>query len=157
MPAERKWSEVIDIKDQVGRVGRITSVAVIKPIELSGATVTNITLHNPDYVRSSGIGVGSKVEVTRSGEVIPFITNVENNGITPYKLPENCPICDTKLITEGKYLACPNKSCPARLSLSIEYFFKTLGVEELGEKTVQRLINEFKFSSIIDFYYIDKS
>lgn len=156
MPAERKWTKVVDIKDQVGRMGRITSVAVIKPINLSGATVTNVTLHNPEYIINSGIGIGSDVEVTRSGEVIPFITKVSNpDGTEPYKLPSNCPICNMPVKKEGKYLTCTNKDCPARLSLSIEYFFKTLGVEELGEKTVHRFINTFGLRSIIDFYNLD--
>jgi DNA ligase (NAD+) len=158
MPAERKWSKVTAINNQVGRIGRLTSVAVINPIQLSGATVTNVTLHNPDYVRTSKIGIGSKVEVTRSGEVIPYITQVinEDPNIIPHQLPKNCPICNTKLKEEGKYLICPNPSCPSRLSQSIEYFFKVLEVKELGQKTIERFINEFKLSSIIEFYKLDK-
>lgn len=213
MPAERKWTKVTNIKHQVGRTGRITSVAVVDPVELSGATVTNITLHNYDYAKSSGIKIGSKVEVTRSGEVIPFITAVDNRSFnentsqansklneksnsesTTEKtndssytttstttsttqpkpsstksnitnstfsshpaqneniFPTKCPICDTKLVESGKYLECPNKKCPARLAQFYEYFFKTLQVEELGAKTIERFINEFKITQIIDFY-----
>ncbi len=150
-PAERKWSVVREINDQVGRTGRITSVAVIDPIQLSGATVTNVTLHNYDYIRTSKIGIGSKVEVCRSGEVIPFITQVIP-AKTPHKLRTTCPICKTPLREMGKYTECPNKNCPARKSQSFEYFFKVLGVEELGLKTIQRFINEFKVDSIDDFY-----
>lgn len=167
MPAERKWTKVTKIKHQVGRTGRITSVAVVDPVELSGATVTNITLHNYDYAKSSGIKIGSKVEVTRSGEVIPFITAVDNNShnkgnssknssstkkYSENIFPTKCPICDTKLVESGKYLECPNKKCPARLAQFYEYFFKTLQVEELGAKTIERFINEFKITKIIDFY-----
>ena len=152
-PAERKFSKVVDIKDQVGRTGRITSVAVIKPITLSGATVTNVTLHNFDFLKSSKIGIGSKVEVMRSGEVIPFIIKV-----IPAKSPHNprtkCPACGKKLVESGKYLECINPACPARISQSIEYFFKTLGVEELGLKTVEKLINILDLKDIVDFYNI---
>ena len=150
-PAERKWSVVRDINDQVGRTGRITSVAIIDPIQLSGATVTNVTLHNYDYIKTSKIGIGSKVEVCRSGEVIPFITKVIP-AKTPHKLRKACHICETALVETGKYTECPNKNCPARKSQSFEYFFKVLGVEELGLKTIQRFINEFKVDSIDDFY-----
>lgn len=153
-PAERKWSVVRDIRDQVGRTGRITSVAVIDPIQLSGATVTNVTLHNYDYIRTSKIGIGSKVEVCRSGEVIPFITQVIP-AKKPHNLRKTCPICETPLHITGKYTECPNKNCPARKSQSIEYFFKVLGVEELGLKTIERFINEFKVDSILDFYNLD--
>jgi DNA ligase (NAD+) len=156
-PAERKTSTVIKIKDQVGRTGRITSVAVIEPINLSGATITNVTLHNYQYILESGIDVGSKVEVCRSGEVIPFITKVFINSTSnqQYKIPVKCPICESVLKREQKYLECTNKLCPAKLSQSIEYFFKTLKVEELGIKTIERFINEFKISTIIDFYNLN--
>lgn len=150
-PAERKWSVVREINDQVGRTGRITSVAIIDPIQLSGATVTNVTLHNYDYIKTSKIGLGSKVEVCRSGEVIPFITKVIP-AKTPHKLRTTCPVCETPLVEMGKYTECPNKNCPARKSQSFEYFFKVLGAEELGLKTIERFINEFKVDSIDDFY-----
>ena len=150
-PAERKWSAVKEIKDQVGRTGRVTSVAVIDPIELSGATVTNVTLHNFEFVKESGIGLGSKVEVMRSGEVIPFITNVIPAD-KPHRPGTKCPACKTKLKTDGKYLECPNKNCPARTSQSIEYFFKVLDVDDLGLKTIEKFINELNVENVIDFY-----
>ncbi|PJA41378.1 hypothetical protein CO178_00300 [candidate division WWE3 bacterium CG_4_9_14_3_um_filter_34_6] len=161
LPAERKWSKVVNIKDQVGRTGRITSVAVIDPVELSGATVTNVTLHNAEFVESSKIRIGSKVQLCRSGEVIPFIIEVRNHDFgaiatKSYKIPSNCPICKTKLIKQGKYLQCPNSNCPARTSKSIEYFFKTLNVENLGLKTIEKFMDIFDISSPIDFYNLQK-
>ncbi len=152
-PAERKITHVLDIKDQVGRTGRITSVAVLEPVELSGATVTNVTLHNYKYLEDCGIDIGSEVEVCRSGEVIPFITRVISSpNKKSYQVPEICPVCGNPLKRSNKYLECTNVNCPARLTQSIEYFFKVLGVEELGLKTIERLINEFKLKSIFDFY-----
>lgn len=151
IPGERKWSEIINIKNQVGRTGRITAVANIKPIALSGATVQNVTLHNFDYIKKTKIGVGAMVEVIRSGEVIPFITNV-NPTNTTHKIPTNCPECGAKTKFSGKYLQCTNPKCTAKVWQEIEYFFKVLGVEELGEKTVRRFISELKLNTIIDFY-----
>jgi DNA ligase (NAD+) len=154
-PAERKLSTVLEIKDQVGRTGRITSVAVIEPINLSGATVTNVTLHNYQYIVESKIDIGSQIEVCRSGEVIPFITKVftpNKNHKQKYMIPTNCPICENLLKKDAKYLECTNPKCPAKFAQSIEYFFKTLKVDELGIKTIERFINEFKISNIIDFY-----
>lgn len=154
-PAEKKWSKIKDITDQVGRTGRITSVAHIKPVNLSGATVKNVTLHNFDYIKKEQIGVGAKVEVMRSGEVIPFITQVINKG-KPHTPPKKCPVCGKSVKKDGKYLVCVNKECPAKVSGSIEHYFKALGVEELGEKTINRFINEFKLKKIIDFYNLTK-
>lgn len=200
-PAERKISKVINIKDQVGRTGRVTSVAVLEPVTLSGATVTNVTLHNYEFIIKSKIDIGDNVELCRSGEVIPFITkviktkqlktqkqNTKSNEITNqtkeqhdkvvhktnignietpslpqsvternhYSPPTNCPICDQKLIINGKYLECVNKNCPARLSQSIEYFFKNLEVQELGATTIQKFMNEFHIYSIVDFYKLSE-
>lgn len=156
VPAEKKWSEVVNIVDSVGRTGRITSIANIKPINLSGATVTNVTLHNFDFVEKSKIGVGSKVEVMRSGEVIPFITQVEASK-NPHKEPKNCPVCGKPVKKYGKYLECINNECPAQVSLSIEYFFKTLDVEELGLKTIEKFIEVFDLKTVIDFYNLEPS
>lgn len=160
-PAERKITIVKEIKDQVGRTGRITSVAVVEPVELSGATVQNVTLHNYQYIKDSGINIGSEVEICRSGEVIPFITRVLSKGKykssnLSYKIPVKCPVCKSILKESNKYLECINPDCPAKLSQSIEYFFKTLGVEELGLKTIEKFINEFKLNGVIDFYHLDK-
>lgn len=175
-PAERKISKVINIKDQVGRTGRVTSVAVLEPVTLSGATVTNATLHNYEFIIKSGIDIGDSVELCRSGEVIPFITKViktntsdtlptqknspqktlDNKDHSHYSPPTNCPICGQKLVINGKYLECVNKKCPARLSQSIEYFFKNLEVQELGATTIQKFMNEFHIYSIIDFYKLNE-
>lgn len=154
LPAERKWSEVIDIKSQVGRTGRITNVAVIKPIDLSGATVKNVTLHNIDFVKKSGIGIGSKVEVCRSGEVIPFITQIGTtpNAHSPFHIPKMCPVCQKPLRINGKYLECTNLKCPARTSQEIEHFFKAIGVEDLGLKTIEKFMDIFEINSPSDFY-----
>ena len=151
VPAEKKWSKVVKIIDSVGRTGRVTSIAKIEPINLSGATVTNVTLHNFEYVKKSKIGIGSKVEVMRSGEVIPFIVQVKPSK-NPHRIAEKCPVCDTKLVESGKYLECINPNCPARLSQSIEYFFKVLGVEELGLKTIEKFIDIFSIQNVIGFY-----
>lgn len=155
VPGERKWSKVVGITDQVGRTGRITSVAHIEPIKLSGAKVQNITLHNFDYITKSGIGIGSKVEVIRSGEVIPYITHVDPSK-TPHKAPETCPVCAGKVAESGKYLECTNVVCPAKVSQSIEHYFKSLGVEELGAKTIEKFIKEFKLKGITDFYHLNQ-
>lgn len=160
-PAERKETEIVGITDQVGRTGRITSVAQVKPVVLSGATVTNVTLHNIEFIEKTGIDIGDKVEICRSGEVIPFITqvfpaNLPQNKRT-YKIPTSCPVCASKLVRNNKYLECSNANCPARKAQSYEYFFKVLNVEELGIKTIETLINAFKIDSIMDFYKLKDS
>ena len=151
IPGMRKWTKIVGITNQVGRTGRITAVAHIKPINLSGATIKNVTLHNFDYIKKEKIGIGADVEVIRSGEVIPFITNVKP-ATKVYLAPKLCPECGAKTKFSGKYLECTNPRCSAKIWQEVEYFFKTLGVEELGEKTVKRFIKEFNFTNILDFY-----
>ena len=154
LPAERKLSKVLEIKSQVGRTGRITNVAVITPIDLSGATVKNVTLHNIEFVKKSQIGIGSEVEVCRSGEVIPFITSVKKSDV-PFKIPTKCPSCGLDLSISGKYLKCNNPKCKARKSQEIEHFFKALNVSELGLKTIEKFMDVFEITSPYEFYELE--
>ena len=121
------------------------------PIDLSGATIKNVTLHNIDFVEKTKIGIGSDIEVCRSGEVIPFITNVKGSNY-PFLIPSVCPICKAQLARYGKYLECINPKCPARKSQEIEHFFKALNVQELGLKTIEKFMDVFEIASPIDFY-----
>lgn len=148
-----KKTKIINIIDSVGRTGRITSVAQLDPVDLSGATITNVTLHNLDYMTKLGIGIGSIVEITRAGEVIPYITRTIS-ATHNYEPPKTCPSCSSELEKSQKYLQCVNPDCPAKLALSFEYFFKTLDVKELGNITIAKLMDELGIKQIIDFYKI---
>jgi DNA ligase (NAD+) len=125
---------------QVGRTGHITPVMSVIPINLSGATIRRVTAHHAGMVAKLGIGAGARIEVIRSGEVIPKLERVLETSETVI-LPERCPSCDTPLGWKGDFLRCTFKACPAQREQRICHWFRTLGSADwFGIKTVQKLV-----------------
>jgi DNA ligase (NAD+) len=158
--APQAVSEIIVIEEQIGRTGRVTPVARIKPVWISGSTVSNVTLHNQDYVTSLDVAVGDKIAVSRRGDVIPAVEEViEKNtaGNKTYTLPEHCPVCSTILVRDGAHHFCPNTSCPARVFGRIAFFVARgqMDIENLGYETVKRLLELKRIQDIPDLYFFD--
>jgi DNA ligase (NAD+) len=109
----------------------------IEPVEIGGVTIKSITGKNLAYLKRHGLGVGAKIQVIRSGEVIPEVLRV----LTPAKVkyPKRCFHCQTELNDKSTFLYCPNKECPCRGKGSGVTFFKLLGVDEVGESTLVQL------------------
>jgi DNA ligase (NAD+) len=130
---------VRSVTPQTSRAGRITPVAELAPVRLSGALLSRATAHHYRMVIDKGIGAGAVIELARSGEVIPKIERV----ITPATpdVPEHCPSCQHALIWDNDYLLCPNNlDCPAQISHSLAHFFKVLKNNDgFGDATIQKL------------------
>jgi len=126
---------------QVGRTGNITPVMEVAPVLLSGATIRRVTAHHAGMVSKQGIGKGAKIEIIRSGEVIPKLEKV----IRPsdrVALPEKCPVCGTALVWQKDFLRCINPACRAQIEQRISHWFKTLGnADWFGIKTIQKLVD----------------
>jgi DNA ligase (NAD+) len=131
--------KVLKVTPQTSRSGRINPVAELEPTRLSGALISRTTAHHYGMVREKGIGVGTVIELTRSGMVIPKIERV----IIPKQpqIPDTCPSCGHSLIWDSDYLYCPNSAhCQAQIENSMEHFFKTLAnVDGFGRKTIEKL------------------
>ncbi len=124
---------------QTGRTGRITPVIEIEPVELSGATIRRATAHNFQKARKDGLGVGSRVTMIRSGEVIPFIMDVLSPA--PLAVPTACPCCGGPVEEDGEYLTCVNPHCSAQAEGRITHFFKTLGTADgFGPKAAEKIV-----------------
>ncbi len=138
---ETKTTHVESLTWQVGRTGNVTPVLQVAPVTLSGATIRRVTAHNAGMVRRRQIGPGARIEVIRSGEVIPKLEQV----LTPaqrVELPDSCPACGEALSWRGDFLRCTNIECPAKIEQSISHWFKTLGSADwFGIKTIQKLVN----------------
>ena len=118
-------TELLDITVQVGRTGRVTPVAVLKPVYVSaGSTVSRTTLHNPFEVKRKGVLIGDTVVVRKAGDVIPELVGpvVERrkgreDDLREFVMPDRCPSCGSKLRTgqggEGKDIRCPKRGVPA--------------------------------------------
>ncbi len=125
---------------QVGRTGNVTPVMEITPIKLSGATIKRVTAHNAGNVRDKRIGEGAKIEIIRSGEVIPKLEKVIEEA-EQIVLPANCPVCETELVWNNDFLKCINVKCDAKVVQSISHWFKTLGnADWFGVKTIEKLV-----------------
>jgi DNA ligase (NAD+) len=124
-------------------------------VHLSGATIQTATGHHYEMMRLQGVGPGGFIEVVRSGMVIPKIERVIQRAVPI--IPTHCPSCDAKLVQEGDYLICPNKTaCPAQIENTILHFFKTIkNADGFGPKTITKLF-ERDITSIQQIYALDK-
>lgn len=131
--------KVLSVTPQVGRSGKITPVVELEPTLLSGATIVRATGHHYGLVKEQGLGVGSVVELTRSGLVIPKIISVLKP--MPVDIPDNCPSCSKLLVWESDFLTCINrKNCPAQIVGKMAYFFKILANNDgFGIVTIKKL------------------
>jgi DNA ligase (NAD+) len=163
-PAVEEVSEVLAIDVQVGRTGKLTPVARIRPVMVGGAMVSNATLHNEDEVRRKDVRIGDKVFVRRAGDVIPEIVAViadERTGDEqPFVFPDHCPVCGaTAPRPEGEVdRRCTNLSCPAQLEGHIAHFAQrnAMDIQGLGDKLIVQLIQaedeRVRVRSVADLY-----
>ncbi|MCD2332157.1 NAD-dependent DNA ligase LigA [Borreliella americana] len=152
------FSRVNSIVLQVGRSGKITPVANIDKVFVSGAFITSATLHNQDYITSIGLNVGDVVKVSRRGDVIPAVEMVINKFSTGFfKVPNNCPACETAVVKEGAHFFCPNNNCPSVAVERIKYFCSKncMDIEGFSDKIISFLFEKKFISSEIDLYTFD--
>lgn len=145
---------------QVGRTGRITPMARINPVRLSGSVIQNVTLHNQDYIDSLELAVGDTVAISKRGDVIPAVESViEKNpdGNTTWTIPSVCPVCGSAVERRGAHHFCTGSGCPAKERGSIEYFCakKQMDIEGLGPQTVDYLYDKGYIHTIADLYRFD--
>ncbi len=154
---------VQDIAVSVGRTGTLTPVALLKPVEVGGVTISRATLHNADEVARKDIRIGDTVKVERAGDVIPAITErVPVSGeqrSAPFRMPDHCPVCESTVGREGAYFYCTGQSvCGAQLKGAIEHFASklALNIEGLGKKTVAQLVDQGLVRSLAGLYRLTK-
>ena len=162
--AQQTTSTIISITIQVGRTGALTPVARVKPVFVSGVTVTNVTLHNQDEIDRKDIRVGDKVLIERSGDVIPKIVKVvgrDKKNAQKFKIDTQCPSCGqkTKKKNDEAIMKCLNSSCQAQVQGRIQHYCSKLAmnIEGLGDKIVAQLIDNHLIKNIDDLYSIKKN
>lgn len=151
-----------DVKWQVGRTGKVTPVGILDPVNIDGVVVSNVTLHNPDYITSMGLQLNDHVVIIRSGDVIPKLTQVFTDRATdrePIPVPTLCPSCHSPLSRDGAYLKCYNLSCRDRVVNSILHYGsrKACSIEGLGEAVVNDLYSRGMIRRLRDIYSLDAS
>ena len=159
--AEEAETVLENIEFQVGRTGALTPVARLRPVFVGGATVSNATLHNMDEVQRKDVRIGDHVIVRRAGDVIPEVKEAlfarRPAGTREIKLPENCPVCGSKVEREeGEAVArCSGGlSCRAQLLGGLLHFVsrRALDIEGLGDKLLAQLIEQGIVQSPADIF-----
>ena len=148
------------IEVQVGRTGRITPVARVEPVRIGGATISNVTLHNQEYIDMLELALGDRVAISRRGDVIPAVERVlEKNetGAKTWKLPDVCPSCASPLVKQGAHHFCVNPSCPDQVRGRLNFFVGRgqMDIEGLGPETIEVLLKNDLVRDIDDIYSFD--
>jgi DNA ligase (NAD+) len=157
-PARQSETVVENIEVQVGRTGALTPVAHLKPVAVGGVTVSRATLHNEDEIDRLGVQIGDTVLIERSGDVIPKVVRVKQQGTTrrPFAMPKHCPVCGGDIVREAGEAAsrCINTNCPARLRESILHFAArpVMNIDGMGEALVNQLVEAGLVKSVADIY-----
>lgn len=158
-PAKTGETTVEDITVQVGRTGKLTPVALLRPVDVKGVTISRASLHNEKQTQKLGISRGAKVTVERAGDVIPQVKDVIEEGDERFEIPEKCPVCGSKVVGEKQHHFCTGGiSCPAQLKRKLEYFAseEAMDIEGLGEKVAEQLVEQGLIEEISDLYSLEK-
>ncbi len=163
--AEQAITQMHDIMITVGRSGKLTPTAMLKPVFVGGATISAATLHNPDWIEKMGLRIGDWVKVERGGDVIPKVAEIVSDaehprGPKPFEYPKNCPVCGNPAVREegeADY-RCVNADCPALLHGTIEHWASrgVMNIEGLGERSVAALTESGVVKSVADIYRLNE-
>lgn len=157
---DEEETTLIDIGWQVGKTGVITPVAYFKSVELAGTTVEKASLHNISIIERLELGIGDKITVYKSNEIIPQIRDNLTRSNT-WTFPDECPVCGgiTKIVKENdsKVLMCDNPNCKGKLlgKLTHAVSKNALNIDGMSEATIEFLIERGWLSSIKDIYKLD--
>jgi len=130
----------------VGRTGALTPVAILKPVGLSGITITHATLHNFDQIKRLGLKIGDTVIISRAGDVIPqvikVLTELRTGKEKEFKMPLKCPVDGSRVAQDGVIYRCSNPNCGARNKENLYHFVSAFDIVGLGPKIINRFLDE---------------
>ncbi len=165
-PAQEQVTTVEAIDVFVGRTGKLTPVARLKPVFVGGVTVTNATLHNEDEARRKDVRVGDQVIVRRAGDVIPEVVAVVPDTRThlalAFTMPRCCPVCGSEAVREegeADYRCSGGLFCAAQRKQSLLHFAqrRAMDIEGLGEKLVDQVVDAGIIRTLPDLYRLGLS
>lgn len=159
-PPEQKETIVEGIRVQVGRTGRLTPLALLKPVKLAGTTVSRASLHNQDYIDAKDIRVGDTVVVQKAGDIIPeILRSIPENrpeGTHRFVIPATCPMCGSPASREenGADIRCTGTNCFAQSIRKVIYFASkdAMNIEGLGPSSIEALMTEGYIKDFADIY-----
>lgn len=150
-------TKLLDVEWSVARTGVITPVAIVEPVELSGAMVSRASLHNIGIMRNLGVTKGAWVTAMRRGGVIPNIESVAEQGKEAIEIPKACPSCGSPTRIEADFLYCTRpKGCVQSKIGELAHFVKTVGIDGFGEKLIAKLYESGLVTDPSEFYGLTK-
>lgn len=156
-------TDLNDIVVQVGRTGKLTPVALLRPVLVSGVTVSRATLHNEGLVQELGVRRGDRVRIQRAGDVIPQVVEVlephRTSDDEPWEMPAECPACRAPVRSQGAYHLCTGGwKCPAQRHARVAHFVGkgAMDIDTLGEKLVAVLIENRLVETPADLYSLTR-
>ncbi len=162
-PPEQAETVLEDITISVGRTGTLNPTAVLRPVRVSGVTVSSAALHNEDFIRAKDIRIGDHVMVQRAGEVIPEITQslpAKRSGAErEFVMPSTCPSCGAAVErAEGEAAHyCSGADCPAQRLERLTHFVSrgAMDIQGIGGKVAEKLIDAGLVHTGADLYALD--
>jgi DNA ligase (NAD+) len=162
--AQQAETKVEEINVYVGRIGSLTPVAKLAPVQLAGVTISNASLHNLDEIRRKDVREGDTVLIERAGDVIPYVLRVTGKGkprAREFEMPTHCPACGGAVVHEEGEVGyfCVNVNCPARMRESIRHFASknALDIDGLGDKLVAQLVETGLVKELDDLYKLKQA
>ena len=152
---DTKVTQINEIEWGVSRNGTLTPVALVEPVELSGAMIGRVTLHNFGLVQNFELKVGDKNEIIRSGEVIPKFLGVAEKSKGKFTYPHSCPSCQSKLVIEDIWLFCENERCPAKVKEEILNYIHKANMDDLSDKRLEEMMSKGLVEQIPDLYKLE--
>lgn len=134
-----------------------TPIGIVEPVRLAGTTVQRANLNNPGMIRKMGLKIGSRVVITKRGEIIPKIESLIENPVDAAEIiqPESCESCGSRLVDEDTRLYCPNELCPKKELHRLEKWLGILDIREFGPALITRLHDSGIVKTIGDLYALE--
>jgi DNA ligase (NAD+) len=163
--AEEKTTMLADVIWDVGKIGKVSPVAVLEPVFVGGTTVTRATLANQEVIRARDVRIGDTVLVRRAGDVIPFVAGVldaskRTGEEREIEAPETCPSCEQPLTEQGnsRELFCTNVACPAQTVRRLIHWASRAAadIEAVGPVWIERLNEAGLLERPSDFYALER-
>ena len=160
-PPERKPTKLLEIEVSVGKSGKLTPVAILEPVFVSGTTVSRASLHNFVELERKDVRVGDTVLVEKAGEIIPQVVEVDPSkrrpGAKRYVPPKSCPTCGTEVVSEEIFVYCPNPACPDQVRERLRHFAsrQAMDIDGMGEVLVDQVVDKLGVRSPDDLFRLD--
>ncbi len=161
--ARQATTRLREVEFQVGKTGAVTPVAKLDPVPLAGVTVSNVSMHNEEFIRAKDLRIGDQVLVERAGDVIPYIVKslpeLRDGSEQVIEYPKQCPVCQSELVKpeDEAIWRCENSDCEAQVVQRMIFHTSkhAMDIEGLGESTIEKFYKLGWIHSIADLYRLD--